>query len=343
MKYRYLPFLTIFFTKLTPILSQTESQLLEAIDLANTWLGLDDDNTATTIRFGFHSCHGTAGCNGCLNMAHEDNAGLGPVYNQLNEYYDSLSSKDNFTRADFWNVFFVEALNRANVSPNFQKQHTVGRTDCATSPTESDLWEYPNPRKGWAHVLEQFGPNSEYGNSIQEVVALIAGGHSLGEAELENSGFQHPWDGSEEEANNAFIRHMVQDRYESGVNPEGNHQWTHTRPNGGGGGGDGELLGLNTDLAIVKTFEFDESTGEVTDVCKTDSRTCDDNPDTVEIVNEYVNDNNKLGDDFAAVYYKLLRKGYANGIVKNFESEVVNAGGKQLYSFLAVVFAFILI
>ena len=115
-------------------------------------------------------------------MDNEDNAGLGQVYTNLNTYYSQMSSTENFTRADFWNVFSVEALNRANVSPSFLKQHTVGRTDCATSPHEDSVWEYPNPRKGWSHVLEQFGPDSEYGFTIQEVVALIAGGHSIGEA-----------------------------------------------------------------------------------------------------------------------------------------------------------------
>jgi len=183
-------------------------------------------------------------------MDNERNNGLQQVYESLNTYYSQMTTTENFTRADFWNVFSVEALNRANVSPNFVKVHTVGRIDCATSPHEDIIVEFPNARLGWSHVLEQFGPSSEYGNSAREVVALIAGGHSLGKARLSNSGFEHAWDRCEDRAGNSFLRHMQNDMYQSVQNGAGNHQWNLET------GGD-TLLALNTDLVIAKTFEFD--------------------------------------------------------------------------------------
>jgi len=93
---------------------------------------------------------------------------------------------------------------------------------------------------------------------------------------------------------------------------------------------------LNTDLAIVKTFEFDENTGEVTDTCRTDSRTCENNADTESIVAEYVSDGVKLADDFAAVYYKLLRKGYADGDISE-----INGAGKCILN-VGVVLSMVL-
>ena len=137
---------------------------------------------------------------------------------------------------------------------------------------------------------------------------------------MQNSGFQHEWDGSEERADNSFISHMVEDRYASEVNPEGNHQWNKQTGN--------EFLALNTDLSIVKSFEFDESTGEVTDTCKTDSRTCSNNPDTESIVSGYVANEISMADDFAAVFHKLLRKGHSDDNISE-----INAGGRCVYGF----------
>ena len=122
------------------------------------------------------------------------------AFNNWNSFYSQMSTTENFTRADFWNVFSVEALNRANVHDDFTKQHTVGRKDCATSPHED---------------------------------------------------------------------------------------------------------------SVVKQFEFNETTGEVTDACKKDSSSCSSNPDTASIIAEYIADDMKMANDFAKVFYKLLRKGYA--------------------------------
>ena len=70
-------------------------------------------------------------------------------------------------------------------------------TDCKTSPHETELYDYPNPRKGWSHVNEKFGPASTFNFNPEEIVALIGGAHSLGKMHPENSGFEKAWDSTE--------------------------------------------------------------------------------------------------------------------------------------------------
>ena len=56
--------------------AQTVAQVTEAIDFATLRLNEDVGNVAITILFGFHSCHGSDGCNGCLNIETPPNRGL---------------------------------------------------------------------------------------------------------------------------------------------------------------------------------------------------------------------------------------------------------------------------
>ena len=77
----------------------------QAIDHANEYYNKHRERLPTVVRMAFHSCHGTEGCNGCLNMDNIDNGGLGGAYQEMNEYYDTLSTPHEFSRADYTAVF----------------------------------------------------------------------------------------------------------------------------------------------------------------------------------------------------------------------------------------------
>lgn len=310
----------LFYSLLLPTLvtSQTGYQMQQAIEFANEYFNEHRDRIPTVVRFAFHSCHGKPGCNGCLNMDNPDNAGLDGVYKAMNDYYNKIAQPHEFSRADFWNVFYVEVLKR--IAPvagsDFEIIHTAGRKDCNESPHESDLWHYPNPRAGWEEVKRQFGVNSDYGFNAREIVALIGGAHSLGDCNLENSGFEHGWDLTYFDADGAFVRQMGRDQFYSRENKAGNHQWyrkqdeDHNGPN--------FMMNLNTDFAIIKNFTIkDETTGEVDDACKTDSRNCKDNLETKDYFERYQSGSGSVNlfMDFVEVYYKMLNKGYADSVI----------------------------
>lgn len=300
----------------TLISCQTGYHMQQAIDHANEYYNKHRERLPTVVRLAFHSCHGTEGCNGCLNMNNVDNGGLGGAYQEINDYYDTLSKPHEFSRADYWNVFYVEALNRIypeGSGDKFDITHTVGRRDCGESPHESNMWKYPNPRGGWEEVKRQFGENSEYGFTAREIVALIGGAHSMGDCSLENSGFEHPWDLTIFTADANYVRQMGRDQFYSRENAAGNHQWY--RNSDEDNNVPDVMMNLNTDFALIKNFTIaDESTGEVSDSCKTDSRNCKDNQETVGLFERYQEQgvgNENLFVDFVEVYYKMLNKGYS--------------------------------
>jgi len=92
-----------------------------------------------------------------LNIEYSENKGLEAIFTDLNMFYEQTTE---FSRADFWALFAIRTLRFVNPRDSTVKpeNYTFGRIDCETSPYESELYDYPNPRKGWSHVYEKFGP-----------------------------------------------------------------------------------------------------------------------------------------------------------------------------------------
>merc|ERR1739848_279039 len=192
---------------------------------------------------------------------------------------------------------------------------------CAESPHESAMWHYPNPRAGWEEVKRQFGENSDYELTAKEIVALIGGAHSLGDCNLENSGFEHGWDLTYFDADGAFVRQMGRDKFVSRENSKGNHQWYREEDEVRQPPGPNYMMNLNTDFAIIKNFTIkDESTGEVDDSCKTDSTKCAWNEETYGqgMFDRYQGGGGSVNlfNDFQDAYYKMLNKGHAASDIK---------------------------
>jgi len=259
----------------------SQSVIDEAIAGADSYFSSADgrEELPAMVRFAFHSCVGATGCNGCLNLDNVDNTGLQGMYDTLNTAYAAMPSTTDLSRADFWAIWAMRVLQYvapSGLSTDEINNLEFGRVDCSESPHESALHDYPNPRLDWQHVKEAMGAASVFGLTNDEIVALIAGAHSLGDASLQNSGFEHPWDATENTADNIFVCTMNQlgSSYQHEMTDSGNWQFTS----------DGTLLALNTDAAILKDISVSDTNTGMLNNCQNSAgeTTLDACPDNAE-------------------------------------------------------------
>jgi hypothetical protein len=67
-----------------------------------------EKNILINFSLGFHDCIG--GCDGCLNLKNENNAGLGPIVSSLENKF--LENRFSVSRADFWALAATVAVER---------------------------------------------------------------------------------------------------------------------------------------------------------------------------------------------------------------------------------------
>lgn len=286
----------------------------------------------TTVRFGFHTCFGL-GCNGCLDLDNPDNAGFEKIYGILNELYDTTEISDVMSRADFWSLASWNAVTHAVSSSFFDffnpKNETVspfrylyGRTDLCPeqNPPKNDL---PNPKLGYQEVINKFGKASIHNFTHQEIVPLIFGGHSLGEAKLENSGFEGSWDRSNTTINDAYAMSLSNDIWENKKNKAGNYQfynkfWEDQKASGNLSAQGYTSLSFNTDVVLVKDLVVeDPATGKLVrnstyDCSNTWYSKCPDSQlaEFSKFYTQSKSNKKLLIEDFGRVYFKLLHAGY---------------------------------
>jgi len=171
----------------------------------------------TAVRLAFHDCVG--GCDGCLNVNNEDNAGLADLVADLDTLYLAEGYNNVLSRADFWALAGIYAVDKtielANDNcdeddcqvPDSGLVFQWGRQDCGTAPdTDVDVG-LPSATLGHAEVMSFFA--SEFGFDDNETVALM-GAHTLGRASSENSGFNGPWiTGETQWFNNEYYKKLV--------------------------------------------------------------------------------------------------------------------------------------
>merc|ERR1719454_38855 len=205
---------------------------------------------------------------------------------------------------------------RATLDSDYHEQadeigFKYGRTDCPTSP----VWpsdrpvSFPDEKLGVAEIRRSFGANSIFKFTDDEAVALIGGGHSLGQAHLQNSGYEGPWDNSPNQLNAGYFNELVEETWVQRRTLMQNHQFNEEDF----ADDDGDLppiMMLNTDMALLKNMEnLDDSTGVVVNSCKTVEEGSDECPDSVlaRKTREYADGGTELlVPDFLSVYHKLL-------------------------------------
>merc|ERR1719466_420080 len=64
----------------------------------------------TALRLSFHDCVG--GCNGCLNVENDDNAGLANIVADLDALYTTNGYDTILSRADFWALTGIYAVDK---------------------------------------------------------------------------------------------------------------------------------------------------------------------------------------------------------------------------------------
>jgi len=289
---------------------------------------------ATMVRLAFHDCVGAAGCDGCINVNDSSNNGLADLVANLETVYqDNAFNASGVSRADMWAILGLwavqDGIDNSNddctdcnfTVPNIETSrggaisYTDGRVDCATAPYTTDMDPFPSAKSNYDDIMTYF--NTTFGFSPLEVTALM-GAHTMGNAEITNSGYNGPWvSGEFLYFNNKYYSNMVSS---AGVNWRLTQrecssitdptidtsqcydgQTTEWQYIGGGIG-----INLPADMAIYQNFTLDD---EGKPEC--DYANCDLAP-TSSYVDMFAASNDDFIQEFGSVFAKMISRGYDN-------------------------------
>lgn len=290
------------------------------------------------VRLGLHDCVG--GCDGCLNLANPDNAGLEEIVVNLENLYWNNGYSEVVGHADFWALAATVAVERGVVNANIGKcgcengcpmptpnfDYLWGRQDCDSSPLTGKMNTFPSPAMSSEEMFEYF--NQTFGFNSQEVVALL-GAHSLGGADSEDSGYNGVWTPgiAAFSFDNSFYKLMIDTAVQWTIRDvsvlpafEGTGQrwqWEGVDDKTMKENGRVPYMFFNTDFDVFFNVTVDE-TGKPTcildtgcpqiNACGLDG-TCA-KSETYEIAELYAKDAKAFMRDFQLVFDKMLRTGY---------------------------------
>ena len=169
----------------------------------------------------FHDCIG--GCDGCVDMANPDNAGLDKPINVLQNIANNFESR-GLTRTDIWVLAALTATETALPTSErdllFDMQW-VGRKTCEQkvdcgrdfngNPSTCTAMRGPHVPQAHATMgtrsIQSFF-ETEFNFSPQQVTALM-GAHSVGQMSRQNSGFTGRWDLSSTELDGGYWIELI--------------------------------------------------------------------------------------------------------------------------------------
>ena len=192
------------------------------------------------------------------------------------------------------------------------KEHNItfywGRDDCSTSPTTNENFTFPDPVMNRTEMMDFF--HDQYGFNESQVTALM-GAHTLGGAEIANSGYAGNWvEGERHRWNNKYYALLVGDEIsftKAAMAPQSptNRKWQWTLTNNTSE----ELAGfmLHSDVELCYDIDVDPIDG----VFCTLRGNCT-VAKTYTLADKYANSFDDWMADFVPVYEAMTALGYTD-------------------------------
>lgn len=245
---------------------------------------------ANVVRLAFHFCVGDGGCDGCINMDVPDNAGLELSVDYLDARVDPWLEA-GLSKADLYALASMVAANMAlgnNGWDSDLSNFEIGRTDCS----DPDLFEeFPDAH----HAPFQFFEDN-FGFNADETTILF-GAHTLGRAQLGNSGFNGFWTNNQLELGNEFFERIEDNPWDQEAVGNGNFQWDQNN-----------RFALNADMFLVRNLNPAPNGREMNNACRNDFDNCPDAP-TLPLVESFLGNQGEVRfqNAFKDVYVRMLR------------------------------------
>jgi hypothetical protein len=225
---------------------------------------LAHQDLAGFIRLAFHDCIG-GGCNGCINPSQPANKGLEKTVAALEGVYGRSHINAAVSRADLWAYAGHLAVKRALANSNSRCAASdclaadpglpfrFGRQDCPDGPNTTVWDDIPLATR---HDDVDFFAR-EFGLTAEETAAIM-GGHNLGQARFENSGYIGTFvPGQKNLLNNNYYKLLMRPDWQQVDATGGNRtsgprmQWVLPGVPSSAG------FMLNTDVGLVRNIQVD--------------------------------------------------------------------------------------
>jgi len=253
---------------------------------------------ANVVRLAFHYCVGDSGCDGCIDMSHPDNAGLDLSVDYLEDKAPAWL-ESGLSKADLYALAAMVAANMALGNAGWESDLSnfeIGRTDCDATEVTNEV--FPD-----SHVSPFAFFEENFGFTPRETT-VIMGAHTLGRAQVGNSGFDNFWTQNAFELGNEFYVALERPPWRQIRVPGGsNFQWDQAPPPGRPGA---PLMALNADMFLIRNVMPNEDGRE--NSCAGDFRDCM-AAETRPIVQSFTTPQGQaqFQEEFKEVYLSMLR------------------------------------
>lgn len=266
-----------------------------------------------SVRLVFHDCIG--GCNGCINKDQKGNEGLEQIINAMERYYKKEEVITYLSRADFWTLTSVIAINKGvDINNEWCKSHPEvedcenpkvnmhwlsGRFDCNQSPFSSGNDDLPDSNmdspafNAWWRKTFNLSPN----NGVS-----LMGLHTLGKATGEYVG---KWDAQLQDGVNNRYFINIEDKCKEWVqvpsdpnDPNSKLQWV----------GRNNSFGTNADMAPFLNFRIDPKTNPRGNV-SCNYKTCGHTRGTAGMLSRYARDSQNWVNNLRHTFRHLIEAG----------------------------------